>query len=111
LTILFQRTGERRLFTLALLTRSPLFPALLSRLPNILVSPLVLSFFRQFPFPNTYPTHFHGRKIALLITNNVVLAMQTQDATGSYSTWETFHLARLAIIEAFKGGAQIEITG
>lgn len=39
--------------------------------------------------------------------NNVVLAMQTQDATGSYSTWETF---RLAVIEAFKGGAQIEIA-
>jgi hypothetical protein len=39
--------------------------------------------------------------------NNVVLAMQTQDATGSYSTWETFCLT---IIEAFKGGAQIEIT-
>jgi hypothetical protein len=39
--------------------------------------------------------------------NNVVLAMQTQDATISYSTWETFHLA---IIEALKGGAQIEIA-
>jgi hypothetical protein len=39
--------------------------------------------------------------------NNVVLAMQTKDATGSYSTWETF---RLAVIEAFKGGAQVEIA-
>jgi hypothetical protein len=39
--------------------------------------------------------------------NNVVLAMQTQDATRSYLTWETFHLA---VIEAFKGGAQIEIV-
>lgn len=39
--------------------------------------------------------------------NNVVLAMQTPDATGSYATWESF---RLAVIEAFKGGAQIEIA-
>jgi hypothetical protein len=39
--------------------------------------------------------------------NNVVLAMQTQDATRSYSTWETF---QLAVIEAFKGGGQIEIA-
>jgi hypothetical protein len=39
--------------------------------------------------------------------NNVVLAMQTQDATGSYSTWADF---RLAVLEAFKGGAQVEIA-
>jgi hypothetical protein len=39
--------------------------------------------------------------------NYVMLAMQTQDATGSYSIWETFHLA---VIEAFMGGAQIEIA-
>jgi hypothetical protein len=39
--------------------------------------------------------------------NNVVLAMQTQDATGSYSTWAEFHLA---VLEAFKGGAQVEIA-
>jgi hypothetical protein len=39
--------------------------------------------------------------------NNVVLAMQTQDATRSYSTWADFHLA---VIEAFKGSAQVEIA-
>lgn len=39
--------------------------------------------------------------------NNVVLAMQTENATGSYSTWEDF---RKAVIEAFKGGAQVEIA-
>jgi hypothetical protein len=39
--------------------------------------------------------------------NNVVLAMQTQDATGSYSTWVDF---RLAVLEAFKGGVQVEIA-
>jgi hypothetical protein len=39
--------------------------------------------------------------------NNVVLAMQTQDATGSYSTWADFCLA---VLEVFKGGAQIEIA-
>jgi hypothetical protein len=39
--------------------------------------------------------------------NNVVLAMQTQDATGSYSTWADF---RLAVLEAFKGIAQVEIA-
>jgi hypothetical protein len=39
--------------------------------------------------------------------NNVVLTMQTQDATGSYSTWADFHLA---VLEAFKGGAQVEIA-
>jgi hypothetical protein len=39
--------------------------------------------------------------------NNFVWAMQTQDATGSYLTWETFHLT---VIEAYKGCAQIEIT-
>jgi hypothetical protein len=33
--------------------------------------------------------------------------MQTQDATGSYSTWVDF---RLAVLEAFKGGAQVEIA-
>jgi hypothetical protein len=39
--------------------------------------------------------------------NNVVLAMQNQDATGSYSTCVDFCLA---VLEAFKGGAQVEIA-
>jgi hypothetical protein len=39
--------------------------------------------------------------------NNVVLTMQTQDAMGSYSTWVDFCLA---VLEAFKGGAQVEIA-
>jgi hypothetical protein len=34
--------------------------------------------------------------------NNVVLAMQTQDATGLYSTWADFCLT---VLEAFKDGA------
>jgi hypothetical protein len=39
--------------------------------------------------------------------NNVMLAMQAQDATRSYSTWADF---RLAVLEVFKGGAQVEIA-